>query len=364
MKAKLNAQELRNAVRWVSKATGKHLPILEGVMLRAEEADRITVQATNLSTTLTQYIDAEVTDRDGGVCIEGKLLKKYLAKVGRKKDAILEIDGDGLITELGKVTLKSVTANPTEDWPFQDRERDYDVALHINLDDLPLKKLAPFMGKEVGSRPVLESMLVERRADGLTFSAADGFVLVCHGPIEGEAEDSWLIPNGAFQRMAELKGDATLGFNSERVCLQAGNSFVDAILTEGKFPDYSQIMPADDRGHWATFNTEELTNVLEVLKAVTIAPAHLTILELNDEGTWLSNNDNSCHAQLLSEEWPIESLAELDESFQIAFSSNLMLSCLALCGEEARIMFESPSRPMKIVDDNVTMVLMPMHIKR
>ena len=362
MKATLNAQELRNAVRWVSKvAKSSTLPILEGVMLRAEEAGRITVQATNLSTTLTQYVDAEVTDRDGGVCIEGKLLKKYLAKVGKKKDAILEIDCDGFITELGKVTLKSVTANPVEDWPrVTGQHEDYDVALHINLDDLPLKKLAPFMGKEVGSRPVLESMLVEQRAEGLTFSAADGFSLVCHGSIEGEAEDSWLIPSGAIQRMAELKGDATLGFNSDRVCLQAGNSFVDSGLTEGKFPDYSQIMPADDRGTWATFDTTELVNALEVLKAVSDKyKAYLTILKLDGDEATLSDNSGDCIATIY--DW---SCWEREEPLDIAFSADLMLSCLALCGEEARIMFESPSRPMKIVDDNVVMVLMPMQIKR
>lgn len=363
MKATLNAQELRNAVRWVSKvAKSSTLPILEGVMLRAEEADRITVQATNLSTTLTQYVDAEVTDRDGGVCIEGKLLKKYLAKVGKKKDATLEIDGDGFITELGKVTLKSVTANPIEEWPgVASQHEDYDVALHINLDDLPLKKLAPFMGKEVGSRPVLESMLVERRAhDRLAFSAADGFVLVCHGSIEGEVQDSWLIPNGAIQRMAELKGDATLGFNSERVCLQAGNSFVDSMLTEGKFPDFSQIMPADDRGDWATFDTKELTNALEVLRAVSDKyKAYLTILELDGDAATLSDGGGDCRATIYDwSDW------EQDEPFEIAFAADLMLSCLALCGEQTRIMFESPSRPMKIVDDNVVMVLMPMHIKR
>lgn len=364
MKATLNAQELRNAVRWVSKvAKSSTLPILEGVMLRAEENDRITVQATNLTTTLTRYVDAEVTDRSGGVCVGAKLLKKYLAKVGKKKDAILEIEGNSFITELGKVTLKSVTANPVDDWPFQDREQDYDVALHINLDNLPLKKLAPFMSTG-DNRPVLSSMLVEQREDDkLAFIAADGFRLVSYGFTEGADLASWLIPANAIHRMAELKGDAILGFNASRVCLQAENSFVDAVLTDGRFPDYKAIIKPDNAGTWATFDTEEFANALEILKTVTDEVGYLTILELHpDEDAILRDGARDCEA-VVSTDWE-------EEPFSIGFSSQLMLDSLALCGEEARIMFQRPSETtnysmaIQIVADNVTMVVMPMHIKR
>ena len=182
MKATVNAQSLRDAVRWTSKTVEARatLPILTGVMLSAN--DRLTVQATDLEVTLTQYVDAEVTDRKGGLVIEAKLLKKYLAKAGKLKKSMLDIDGDTFVSDLGKVKLQTV--GPSEDYPSLDRSHDdYDWVTRINLDTLPLKKLGAFMASDNG-RPVLHSMLVERRVidseQRLTYSAADGFRLVCH----------------------------------------------------------------------------------------------------------------------------------------------------------------------------------------
>ena len=48
--------------------------------------------------------------------------------------------------------------------------------------------------------------------------------------------------------------------------------------------------------------------------------------------------------------------------FTNGFNAKYMLRCLALCGEETKIMFQSAKHPM-LIEGEATMVLMPIHIK-
>jgi len=355
MKAQVNAQELRNALRWVSKASNPKsaIPILGCVMLSAEDS-KLSVQATDLEVMLTQDVEANV-EAEGQLCVESVPLKKYLSKVGKNRDTVLTIDEDAFVTDLGKVRFP--VADP-EDWPAR-TDVVYDEALTVNLDEVPLKELAQFMATD-DRRPILKSMLFEQRESGLSFCAADGFRLVSYGDTEGDALKEWLVPRTAILRMAELKGMGVVSFGSKGTNgyarLVNDSCTVDALLTEGRFPDYKQIIRDNDDGTWATFSTKEFAHALDVLKAV-IEDKYTGVTlktELGEYTATLTDWGNKAKVEIVTD-W--------DGEYKIAFNADLMLSCLALCGERTEILFnQKPHYPMQI-DGKALMVLMPMHIK-
>jgi len=362
MKAQVNAQELRNAVGWISKVVNQRsvLPILKGVMLFTN-GNSIGVKATNLTTTATRYVEAEIEPHreDWGLVLDAKILKAYLGKVGKSKDATLTIEDDTFVSSLGTMRFQSMDK---EDYPIV-KGAEYNVAWPIDLDELPLKKLLAFTASDDTSRPVLACLFVEHGQGKTRYAGADGFRLVTYGDEVEEPEHEWLVCRDTIKLVADLKGKCVVSFGPNQVKFATNGSIVEGHLTEGKFPDYWQIIPSDDRGFWATFDTKEFNDALEMLSPITRDKANLTVLTFYEHGlATLTDSDEQCEAMI---HW--EGNREPDihsETFEIAFASDLMLSCLALCDDEARIMFQEPSKSMKVAGQGATMVLMPMHIQR
>ena len=387
MQATVNAKELKQAVTFVSKVIRKPiLPILDCILLSAEDG-QITVRATNLAQDLTRTVKADVQET-GEVVVNAKSLKGYLSKV-KGKGAVVGIESCAKLDE--KPASIALTANdirvtlPTldpEDYPLSLTDAVWDHAFAFGPDNL--KQIAKFADRGDSSRIVLKCVLVEvynGKDYRYRLTTADGFRLVSTNAVEGEAVASYLLPVKAAEIIAGLKSKGILKLKAD----EGGSGFGDAefstddskvvsMLKEGKFPDYNQIIPDDDKGTWTTFDTQALTEKLESLATVSKSMAYLVKLSLSEGKAALSASDHDGNEAVteIATDWT-------DEELAIGLNAKYLLDCLALCGERARVMFQQPypdvlrddgtvsqkghQKAILIEGNDCQMVVMPMHIK-
>lgn len=386
MKATVSAASLKQAISWASKIVHRPvLPILDCLLLSAEDG-KITVRATDLSVSLTRTVEATVSE-PGQVCVNAKSLKEYLSKV-KGKNATVSIESyvnvesytNGKATKLPTVSLEANAIRVN--LPGQD-PLDYPLGVHditwhdsfvFDPDAVNLKQIAKFAAREEYQRVVLKCVLIEVSDKGYRLTTTDGFRLVSTNAIPvfiafaSEAIASYLLPAEAAEMIASLKIKGVLAFGSHKyengptvdyAQFTTEDSTVVSRLEDGKFPDYNQIIPASDRGTWATFNTQALAEKLESLATISKDKAYLVKLELSSGKAMLSANDSNGNEA--TTEMPVDWTGE---EFVIAFNAHYMLDCLALCGEQTRIMLENASRPLLIEGNGCLMVVMPIHIQK
>lgn len=384
MKATVSAASLKSAVSWVSKIVHSRatLPILDCLLLSAEDG-KITVRATDLSVSLARTVEATVTE-PGQVCVNAKSLKDYLSKAG-KKNATLTIESKPVLLvmlEASGITVTLPDGNPKE-FPQGLSNTIWADSFEFDPKAVDLKQIAKFADRDQdNNRVVLKCVLAEVSSGSYKLTTADGFRLVSTNAIPLDvhpiASDnaSYLLLAKAAEMIASLKVKGTLRFGTDYAEFSTDDSTVTSRLDDGKFPDYSQIIPASDRGTWATFDTQTLAEKLESLAAVADKHTYLTRLELSNGKAMLSANDSDGNVGMT--EMPVDWQDE--EGFAIAFNAKYMLDCLVLCGEQTRIMFQADTpniyrtdgsvsrtgsgKPMLIEGSGCLMVVMPMHIKR
>ena len=330
MQATVNAKELKAAVTFVSKVIRKPvLPILHCVLLSAEDG-KLTVRATNLDIDLARTVKADVQET-GQLTVDAKALKGYLGKV-KGKGAVVSIESKPNLWATYTANGISVTlsALPTDDYPLSLTDVDWDHALGFGPDNL--KQIAKFADHEDRTRIVLKCVLVEvYNGEDYRYrlTTADGYRLASTNAIEGEAVASYLLPVQAAEIIAGLKSTGVLKFGSHKYTNESlvgyaefatGDSTVRSRLEEGKFPDYSQIIPASDKGTWVTFDTAALTEKLESLAAIADKYSHLVRIELHYDLAMLSvtDNDGNEGSAVLSLDWTGE------EGFAIAFNAKYL----------------------------------------
>lgn len=387
MKATVDAKEFRSAVTWVSKVVSSKavLPILAHVLISADE-DKVTIRGTNLSQTLIREVNAGVTET-GEATVPAKELKSYLAKVATHKNIPMQIESCAKLDEkpawialiIGEMRTTFSTGDP-DDYPLATKDEGWDHAIPLDPKEAMLSEVAKFATTD-SSRAVLGCILTEVYNGEANYryrlTAADGFRLVNTSPVDGECVGSYLLPMQAAKIIA-TPGKGILKFKKDRWIAEftASDSHIQSQLVEGRFPDYNQIIPSEDAGEWATFNTEQLSNALKPLAALTKHRYHSDVTRLNllgNDALLSATSDDGTKTEVtIPVDWD-------SNDFLIGFDASYVLDCLALCGEETRIMFQEPypdavredgtvsqvghSKPLFVKGNGCVMVVMPMHIK-
>jgi DNA polymerase-3 subunit beta len=227
------------------------------------------------------------------------------------------------------------------------------------------------------SRPILTGVLAQFHQGGLTMAAADGFRLSVSSADVGVDLDettSAIIPARALAELSRVSADQDdpieliLTPRRNQILFHLSNTDLVSQLIEGKFPDYTQIVP---KGH----TTRTIVGTQELLKAVKVAflfardaanivrfnivpGSELTPGKLIVTGTSAEFGDN------VSE---IDASIEGDE-IEVAFNGRYMIEALSVVGTpEVALETSTPSSPgviRPVSGNDFLCVIMPMHITR
>lgn len=228
--------------------------LLRSYLVYAKQG-KIHVNTYDLSTQMSIVIDMP----DGAIEAEGRGLinaddLNSIVKVGKKNDDIvisvnesfswdIEVAGT-LYTVSGLSPKLSQVFNP------------FNVENTIILESAELKRkmesIAPMMAKS-DVRYFLNGMLFHIKDDEIVLVATDGHRLARNaveysGDIENETQI--IIPNDAVQEIIKMLKDIdtmTIGFNDSFLSTTVGNISFKTKLVNGKYPDYSRVIPNDIR---------------------------------------------------------------------------------------------------------------------
>lgn len=242
------------------------LPVLKAVRLDATPKD-ITMTATDLDTWATLRVSGE---GEGSVLVEAKQLLD-LAKLLPDGPVWLEMADDGLAVCAGRsrTVLETIRLDERPDPPGRDDSASA-VIRAAALHDLAGR--VAFAVSTAESRPILNGVLLEIRANTLGMVATDGHRLGTATAVTSSrgGDRDLIVPPKALDLAARIlpEGDVTLSWSANYLTLSGDGGEVRARLIEGPYPNWRQVMPNGAAG-WLT--VDRMALVAAVRRALVVA---------------------------------------------------------------------------------------------
>lgn len=271
MKFSINQQELATALGIVSKgaATRSTLPILSGILLRAEDAT-LTLEATNLDLSI-RYHAAAFVEEEGHAVIPSKLLVDVVRSLPNSAIHVEVSDDQAtLVCETASFSLRTMMS---EDFPgFPDIAPDASVAVPLDMFANMAKRVSRVVSRDE-SRPVLTGVLVQTEGDSFRMVATDSYRLAfTETKLADPGSEFEAVVAGAF--LADLAAlpasEATIefGVSDNQIVARCGSTTLVNRRIEGNFPRYGQLL-YDDGVTRATFDTKMLVDAVKRVSLLT-----------------------------------------------------------------------------------------------
>jgi DNA polymerase-3 subunit beta len=368
-------ENLAKALSIVGRAVSARstLPVLGNILI-ATDNGRLKLAATNLEIGITCWIGAKV-EEDGAITVPARTFVDLInALPPGRIDMELSVRTQSLNLKSGRFenNLKGIDA---QEFPIIPQLEEAD-AIRIAPDVLKtMIDQVVFAAATDESRPILTGVLAKFSGDQFTFAAADGFRLsVRSAPLDTPVSKPFevIIPARALSELGRILGDqedpVSILVTPQRSQALFHLSSVDLVsqLIDGKFPDYTAIMPKK----YETRSVMDTAHILKACKAasvfarenaniarVTVTPgSELTPGHITLQATSAETGDNAGELDATVEGNPVE----------IAFNVKYMIDVLSVAGT-AQVVLEttsssSPGVIRPIGDDAFTHVIMPMHI--
>ncbi len=359
-------------------ASRSTLPVLSNVML-ATDNGQLKLSATNLEIGINCWVGAKVA-QEGAITVPARLLGDFVNSLPPER-IDLKLDESTQTLNLRCARFESnIKGIDAQEFPIVPTASNGGDAV-IKLEPSSLRAMIDqvvFAAATDESRPILTGVLVQFNEDNLTMAAADGFRLSVKATSLKQNFGDMLeviIPARALMELGRITGDQDQAV--EVIITQARKQIlfhlqdVDLVsqLIEGKFPDYTQIIPKG-------YATRSVIDTNSLLKAVRVShlfardAANIVKLEITPTGDELMNGRITLVAT--SAELG-DNVADVDASIEgnpmeIAFNAKYLIDVLSII-DSPQVVLEtsaasSPGVLRPIGDDKFTHVIMPMHISR
>ncbi|MEA3345205.1 MAG: DNA polymerase III subunit beta [Chloroflexota bacterium] len=376
-------------------ATRSTLPVLSNILL-ATDMGRLKLAATDLEMGISCWVGAKI-EEEGNITVPSRVLIDLVNALPPERvdmDLVTRTSTLHLQCARFEANIKGIDAQEFPIIPtFQEQENG---GLELEADVLgQMIEQVAFAAATDESRPVLTGVLMhficpsqEDHLPGkLTMAAADGFRLSVRqeertgnfvglspgGSAEGIGERDIIVPARALTELARITGGneepISLTITSERNQILFHQENVDLVsqLIEGRFPDYTQIVPD-------TFTLRTVVETEALLKAVRMANIFArdaaNIVRLSIGGDHVSIAATS--AELGDHVGEIDAQVELapgeesGEPLVIAFNANYLIDILPRLGTQKVVLetttSSSPALFRPVGGADLTHVIMPIHI--
>ncbi|UCH53070.1 MAG: DNA polymerase III subunit beta [Pseudomonadota bacterium] len=224
------------------------VPVLSYVLLRSE-SDGLTLTGTDLETEVVVSASGETNDRTDLTLPARKLLDICRALPEDAKITI-RTEGEKAVVRTGRsrFTLRTL---PSSDFPSI-QTTDWD--LRLSVDAAALRQVlseTQFCMAQQDVRYYLNGVLLEVVTGALRAVATDGHrMALSQIPAEGKLTEGRqvIMPRKAVLEISRILGDTTgrieLLFSPNHVRVQAPGLTFTAKLIDGRYPDYSKVLPA------------------------------------------------------------------------------------------------------------------------
>ncbi len=288
-------ENLMHALQQVSGAAGKniHLPILNNVLISTDDGT-VNLATTNLEMAIKTTVRAKI-EENGSFTVPAKTLVEYIQLVS-SDTVTVSLEDNELVVKAGKSKTR-IKGNSAEDFPIVPKiETKYQFNLTSGEFKLALTRVL-FACSRSEVRPELSGVYFQfNKTPGmLTMAATDSYRLaevvvpLAESP-NTEVFESIIPYRTLFElsRVLHVHGGAeqlTMLFDDAQVVFVLGDVTITSRKIEGKYPDYTQIIPKEDKTS-AIFLTDALVQEIKAASLFASQGINAVVLDCNvDEGT-------------------------------------------------------------------------------
>lgn len=297
MKFICTKDNLSYALDLVCGVASKHinLPILSNVLIRVSET-KVTLMATNLEVAVKANLRAKI-ESTGEFTIPAKTLTDYVHLLPDEQVEI-ELKENEILIKCGSSSTK-IKGSPAEDYPVMPEiEEKNAYVLEIESFKESLSQVV-FSAAKNEIRPELSGVyfgFFTERFAGLVLAATDSYRLAekKNKVEQGEGEFQSIVPAHSVYEMIRLitlgkakqnESSVRLWVSDNQLALRYDDFEMTTRLVDGKYPDYSQIIPSELK----TSSTLPISVLVNKIKAASL----FTTMGVNAVSFDLSSEQNT-----------------------------------------------------------------------
>lgn len=341
-------ENLAKSLSIVSKAVASNpqLPVLANVLLDTEDS-RLKLSATNLELSITVWIGAKV-EQGGSITLPAKTFSELVNNLSQERvDLRLDNATHTVHIKCGVQTSNIKGIDADEFPPINHNEK-----ADLYIDGKSLREMinqTAFAAAKQENRPILTGVYMQLDKQVMTMAAADGYRLAVRTVALNENFTSPMdivVPAKAMMEVARVideENEVGVSLPSKRdsVTFHLQNALISSQLLEGRFPDFSAIIPRS----YVTSTTMYTSDLLRVCKRAEIFArdnadsARLMVVPANSPGEPAQVVIAGKSAERGDSEGMLDASAE-GEPLDISFNIKYLIEVLNVVKEE-RVVFQS-----------------------
>jgi DNA polymerase-3 subunit beta len=223
------------------------MPVLANVLLGVRQG-QLSITATDLEVELVAATDVAVQEA-GDITVPGRKFLDILRALPEKVSVALGLEGEKVVIKAGRSRFSLATL-PAAEFPVIDDINSQQTVEIPRKELLRLLEKTHFSMAQQDVRYYLNGMLLEIDAMSLRAVATDGHRLaLCETALAAKAKSAQqvIVPRKGvleLQRVLTEEGTAELAIGSNHVRAQIGDIRFTSKLIDGRFPEYSRVIPA------------------------------------------------------------------------------------------------------------------------
>lgn len=371
MKIKCEKTNFLKGLQTVAKAVSAKNTIyaLSGILIIAKDQELI-FRATDIEIAI-EYKDSDITVvEEGSLIIPGR----YILEIAKKlPEGEIELTSEGY-TFIIRYGSSEITVNGLDKEEFPDfAEVDGDVSGIFSLYrfERDIKEVAVAASADE-SRPLFTGVLFEIDGENVNFVATDTHRLamkksswVATGK---ETSISVVVPNKILQEIirTDMEEDSKLEvvIGMKQISFRYENTLYISRLIEGKFPNYHQVIPEEDRiKSVAEVDASYLLSTLEraFILSKELVREHVGRVSITLANDYLTVDSRSPEMGHIHEEIPV---LQQGEDMSLVFNARYLLDILRVIESETILMkFTGSNTPLVLGrkdDESYTYLALPL----
>ncbi len=346
--------------------TNPVVPILENFLFEIEDG-KLVITASDLQTSMITELEIEAKE-SGSIAIPAKILLETLKNLP-EQPVTFSIDERTYSVEISSDNGRyKLAGENSSDFP-----KIPEVTDGFNVDissDVLASAIANtiFATSNDELRPAMTGVYFNLSATNATFVATDGHRLIRYRRVDvaSEADHAIIIPRKALNLLKTTlpseNSNVVVEFNRANAFFHFNNIKMICRLIDERFPDYENVIPADNENHMS-INRLEILNSLKRISIYANRTTNQVRLKITGSELQISAEDldfsNEANERLSCE--------HDGEDIEIGFNARFLIEMLNnLDGKEVTLQLSEPNRaglivPKEKVDnEDILMLVMPV----
>ena len=340
------------------------LPILSNLLLESNQG-KLKFTATDLEMQISTHIKTELSD-DFQITVSAKKLFDITRALPEQSKIDIQIEENKVMVKAKKSRFNLQTL-PFQDYPVMKKDEKDSVELQIPQKDFKaLLKQVDFSMAQQDIRYYLNGLLIEVKENNINIVGTDGHRLSFTSlELKAPSQPSQVIvPRKTIVELVKLLKDTDdpleISFSSNQVHFKFNDIDMITKIIDGKFPDYSRVIP---EGHTNAFIIKRALLLDSMLRASILSNDKYRGIRMVVEENNLKLVSNNSEQEQAEEELEIDYKGEkIDIGFNVTYLIDVLTN---IQSDQLTIAFKDSASSCLVTipdDKKYKYVVMPMRI--